>query len=71
MAPRTTFTTADEISSIKGLGTFHNEVSGRPPVSRKKLLRGYIMAASLRSDWGDIDKKKAIKFAQQELIREP
>jgi len=73
MAARSTFTTQDEISAIKGLGSFHNTVAGKLPVSRKKLLKGYLDAAKLRTvmgDWGEVDRKKVIKFAQDELKRE-
>jgi len=70
MAARSTFTTQDEISNIKGLGSFHNTVAGKLPVSRKKLLKGYLEAAKFRSDWGDIDKKTVLRFARQELKRE-
>jgi hypothetical protein len=61
-ANRSSWTTENEINAIRSFGMTR-------PEKREKILRGYIHAAQYRHDWGDIDKVKAVEFAE-EILRQ-
>jgi hypothetical protein len=64
--------TEEEIKFIKKLGTgkIAQESEGFQSKTRAELLRGYLMGARLRREWGEIDSHKVITFAQEELRQE-
>ncbi|NKE71256.1 hypothetical protein [Candidatus Manganitrophus noduliformans] len=55
-----------EIIFIRDLGKF--SAAGKR-ISRRDLLRLYIMAASKRVDWDGIDRERAVSFAAAEIKR--
>jgi len=46
---------------LKGLGTFAEDQK----VSRYELLQRYIQAAEYRTNWGEVDKYKALDYARK------
>lgn len=60
---------ASEIKFINGLGTYGiAEKEGANNKSREELLRGYLIAANKRTDWGHIDKHLVIQHAKLKLL---
>jgi len=60
------WTTKDELSFLKGLGTFH--VDGKKnPKPRLPLLKKYKKTIGCRSDWGDMDKEIILAFVNAEI----
>jgi len=51
--------TKKEIDFLKGIGTHNN-----PPKSRQRCLIGYLRASRQRYDWGAINKRQVIEFAE-------
>lgn len=61
-----TWATQTELAFLGRLGTHAPEARGR---SRVHLLKGYLAGCALRADWGAMDKRQAVAFAEAELER--
>ena len=62
------WTTEQECAFIKHLGTYregHDSAS-----TRLALLETYVKAARERADWGKINAKRVIEFAETQLVEE-
>lgn len=60
---------ATEIKFINGLGTFG--IAEKSPAilkRREELLRGYLIAANKRKDWGHIDRHLVIQHVKVKLL---
>jgi hypothetical protein len=58
------YETDDEILYIQSIGRTHlNTVK----LSRKELLKQYIDACKMRTDWSGLDKAAIISFANEEF----
>lgn len=63
------YDTESEIEFINGLGTFgSSEKEGENKRGRKELLRGYLLAAGKRNDWGHIDKYLVTQHVKIKLL---
>lgn len=66
--PTPQWTTDDEISYLCGIGLYRMNSSSAPVKDRIALLKNYINAASLRANWGEMDKSRVISYARQRLL---
>ena len=57
--------TADEVMFLEGLGGW-----GPIPGDRRQALRQYLMAMSLRAEWGGVNVQQVRQAAQQMLAAE-
>jgi hypothetical protein len=63
-----TWTTADEVSFIRGLGNHvHNPYWMTAATDLQKLER-YIEAMKLRKVWGGIDQARVKEFVEEQLL---
>ena len=64
-----TWTTNNEIDHIKSIidGSCFTEKSPFVWPGPEHMLRGYLAGCKIRHDWGSMDSKKIIKFAQEQL----
>lgn len=61
---------ATEIRFINGLGTYG--IAEKSPAilkNKEELLRGYLIAANKRRDWGHIDRHLVIQHVKVELLK--
>ena len=65
----TTYTTADEVDYIRGLGTHHSAHKPHLVLSKEELLILYLLAWWERKKWGRVDKFKVRAYAEHELER--
>lgn len=56
--------TADEIMYLDQIGQRHESTR---PISTAIMLSYYVAAAKQRSDWGSIDREKAVSYARRLL----
>jgi hypothetical protein len=61
---KTSWTMDEEFNLINSLGSFHE---GKPQLSLKEHLLGYIEGAKKRTKWGKLDKAKVIQYAIDRL----
>jgi len=52
--------TSDETNFLNGLGTWCRSTT----LPRKELLENFLTSARQRDEWGDVDKSKAIRYAE-------
>lgn len=57
-------TTQDEFDFLENIGTYREN---GVPETKKNLLKGYLVGASKRVNWGEIDKDVVINFAKEKL----
>jgi hypothetical protein len=62
------WTTEQELKFIKHLGTY-GQGDAIPPM-RLKLLENDIKASRERTDWGNVNSKKVIAFAEEQRVEE-
>jgi hypothetical protein len=67
-----THTTLDELKFLERLGKHRDS---RPmlknvEMNRKELLRGYLMSAVRRKEWGAVDENVIIAYVRNEITKE-
>lgn len=62
------WTTQEELRYLDAIGT-HSESAIVTSKTKAELLRNYLRAASLRSEWGMI-AKEVVMLAAEEMLRE-
>lgn len=62
------WTTRDELNYLEGLGDRSCSAALRlGACARPMMLSGYLAGARARTDWGHVDREKAVSTAQQML----
>ena len=59
------WTTQSELKFVAGLGSFAKEMGDKP--TREELLRRYLIAANNRANWGGMNRRAVLSFANESL----